>query len=447
MIADDRFERLISDWLHVDAEHRVPDHLDAVLRLTRSERQRPAWSSLERWLSMDTTFTGRLAPAMRPAWPILIAIMILIALAAVMLVAGSRQPLPAPFGPALSGVTARAESGDIFLRDPATGRQTVIAGPEWDSLPGFSPDGTKLSFLRSLTADAMDATIMVANTDGTDLRPVTDPILDMSSGGWSGDGAWIALSARDTTTTASDDYHLLVVDVARGTTAVLDVGMSVSDVSWLPPDGREIVFRGQTALPSALWAIRPDGTGLRPLTARDGAPDTGYQEPVLSPDGRLLAYVSWDDNWALVVHVQELASERAWTIPTSERLADLGAPIFSPDGRYLLVRRHVRDAPPPVFDGVARLMLVPVDGSDEGRPIGHEFPFVESQFPDFHATFSVDGATVLMVDRASDVLWTLPVDGAPGTSEPWPSDDLPGTQRLPWTDGAPAPCPGGGCPR
>ena len=447
MITNDAFERTVSDWLHADAEHRIPNHLDAVLRLTSAERQRPAWSSLERWLPMDTTFTGRLAPAMRPAWPILIAIMILIALAAAILVVGSRRPLPAPFGPALSGVTARAQSGDIFLHDPATGRQTVVAGPEWDSLPGFSPDGMKLSFLRRVLPDSKRAAVMVANVDGTNVRPVTDPILDISSGDWSGDGAFIALSALDTTTAASEDYHLVVSDIARGTTTVLDVGMSLSDVKWLPPDGRDIVFRGQSGLSSALWAIRPDGTGLRPLTPRDGPHDTGYQEPVLSPDGRLLAYVSWDDNWALVVHVRELASDKAWAIPTSERLADLGSPMFSPDGRHLLIRRHVRDAPPPVFDGVARLMLVPVDGSDEGRPIGPEFPFVETKFPDFDATFSVDGATVLMVDRASNLLWTLPVDGTPGTSEPWASDDLPGTQRLPWTDGAPAPCPGGGCPR
>ena len=47
-------------WLHEDAEHRVPDHLDAVLRRTQTERQRPAWSSLERWLPVQTTL--RLAP-------------------------------------------------------------------------------------------------------------------------------------------------------------------------------------------------------------------------------------------------------------------------------------------------------------------------------------------------------------------------------------------------
>ena len=73
MITNDAFERKVSDWLHADAEHRIPDHLDAVLRRTSVERQRPAWSSLERWLPVDTTFAGRLTPAMRPAWPLLVA--------------------------------------------------------------------------------------------------------------------------------------------------------------------------------------------------------------------------------------------------------------------------------------------------------------------------------------------------------------------------------------
>ena len=42
MNPSDAFERHVSDWLHADAEHRVPEHLDAVLRRTQTERQRPA---------------------------------------------------------------------------------------------------------------------------------------------------------------------------------------------------------------------------------------------------------------------------------------------------------------------------------------------------------------------------------------------------------------------
>ncbi len=75
MNPSDAFDRHVSDWLHADAEHRVPEHLDAVLRRTRTERQRPAWSSLERWLPVDLTLdpapccaTRRLVKRSR-CWP------------------------------------------------------------------------------------------------------------------------------------------------------------------------------------------------------------------------------------------------------------------------------------------------------------------------------------------------------------------------------------------
>ena len=51
----------MSAWLHEDATFRLPDHLDEVLAVTTVTRQRPAWSSLERWLPVDTT--PRPAPA------------------------------------------------------------------------------------------------------------------------------------------------------------------------------------------------------------------------------------------------------------------------------------------------------------------------------------------------------------------------------------------------
>ena len=68
MNPSDAFDRHVSDWLHADAEHRVPEHLDAVLRRTRTERQRPAWSSLERWLPVDTSTLRFISPCARIAW-------------------------------------------------------------------------------------------------------------------------------------------------------------------------------------------------------------------------------------------------------------------------------------------------------------------------------------------------------------------------------------------
>ena len=95
----DRFDRTVSEWLHADADHRVPDHLDAVLQRTRSERQRPAWSSLERWLPMDLSERRSMFPLSTSVRPIAVLLLVALLIAVVIALAvGSYRPLPAPFG-------------------------------------------------------------------------------------------------------------------------------------------------------------------------------------------------------------------------------------------------------------------------------------------------------------------------------------------------------------
>jgi Tol biopolymer transport system component len=445
MITNELFERTVSNWLHADAEHRIPDHLDAVLRRTRTERQRQAWSSLERWLPMDTTFSRRFAPTYRLAGPFLVVALVLLAFLAAILVIGSQQRrLPAPYGPALPGLTAVDEGGDIFLIDPVTRqRTTIVSGPEWDTVAGFAPDGTRLAFLRRTSADSAYSSVMVADADGSDVRAVTEPTLDISSGDWSGDGLLIAFSSQNTTTAQTDDYGLTVVDVRSGTSKVLDVGLSVVDVRWLPPDGKEIVFRGQDPalsatggqlrpLPDAVWAVRPDGGALRQLTPREGVPGETYQSPFVSPDGRLLAYQTWASLERVTrVHVQEVAGRSSRQIPSAPLREDLFVSGFSPDGRWLLLVRQRRDSDPPEFGGVTQVVLAPADASSGGTPLGPTFPFesVES-LPDLAVAFTVDGSNILLLDRDQGQLWTLPIDGRPGTQEAWPSKQLPAHQRL-----------------
>ena len=104
MTLNDGFERTVSDWLDEQAGHGMPGYLDEVLARTTRTRQRPAWSSLERWLPVDLSTrrsmfarvdldaTHRIAPPRRLAHR------------------GRRRargrfapPLPAPFGLARNG--------------------------------------------------------------------------------------------------------------------------------------------------------------------------------------------------------------------------------------------------------------------------------------------------------------------------------------------------------
>ena len=51
--------------------------------------------------------------------------------------------LPPPSGPAGNGLVAYESEGDIYVGDPTTGETTaIVAGPNRDMRPVFSPDGT-----------------------------------------------------------------------------------------------------------------------------------------------------------------------------------------------------------------------------------------------------------------------------------------------------------------
>ncbi len=56
------------------------------------------------------------------------------------------------------------------------------------------------------------------------------------------------------------------------------------------PDGKEIAFYSNRTDNYGIWAVKPDGSGLRPVTERSGGNDQNLLYPVFSPAGdRLVA--------------------------------------------------------------------------------------------------------------------------------------------------------------
>jgi dipeptidyl aminopeptidase/acylaminoacyl peptidase len=171
-----RFDRVLPGLFDELAAVRIPDYLEAAIDRASSRTQRPAWTYRGRWLPMQIT-TEALPTARAPLRLIgvLALIGVLIALAIVAYV-GSR---PAPtvmvpsFGPAGNGVIALEKDGDIFVADrPGGDLRPLVAGPENDGAPMFSPDGTKLAFMRSIDAQHDDSALMIADADGTNVVQV-----------------------------------------------------------------------------------------------------------------------------------------------------------------------------------------------------------------------------------------------------------------------------------
>jgi hypothetical protein len=121
-----------------------------------------------------------------------------------------RPALPPPTGPAGNGLVAYDSGGDIHLGDPVTGlTRAITRGPEIDSRPIFSPDGTRIAFVRGERDDPFadsrcrpatercDTRVIVVRADGSDERIVV-PATFLETGlvgfSWTPDGASIIVN-------------------------------------------------------------------------------------------------------------------------------------------------------------------------------------------------------------------------------------------------------------
>jgi Tol biopolymer transport system component len=214
------------------------------------------------------------------------------------------------------------------LTQPRSGI-SAYESPEWLS------DNRTVVFARS--SSDRDHDLYTADPSGGGLRKLTDNVLADRDPAWSPDGSQIVF-VRALVTGGSrphDNYELFVMR-ANGTGVRRLTRHRLEDLApaW-SPDGSRIAFvrrvdrRGLTAL----YTIRPDGTGQRRLTTRPGG---FHSDPAWSPEGRRIAFTAGNglsDGGKLYLIDADGSRLR--------RLADVAEyvarPRWSPDGRLLAV--------------------------------------------------------------------------------------------------------------
>ncbi|MDT0632379.1 S9 family peptidase [Rubrivirga sp. S365] len=248
--------------------------------------------------------------------------------------------------------------------------------------PRFSPDGAHLAFLSSRGGDVSQVWRM--RVRGGEAEQVTDAEAGVSAFRWSPDGARIAYTARDPETDEDKartkekrdvivvdqnfDYtHLWVVDAEPGTDGERDAQrltggtFHVAEFDWTP-DGRTLVFSHQedprisTGFSERdLSTVPADSGAVVPLVTWGGADG----QPLVSPDGRLVAFVSHGGSPQEVglgdVYVVPLAGGAPRKLAdTPDRSASLLA--WSADGRHVYALESV---------GTTRAVIaIPTDGAD-----------------------------------------------------------------------------------
>ena len=129
---------------------------------TAATRQRKWWTSPERWLPVQLTFSDRLAPIPHLAWVAALLAMLVLA-AAALLLAGVGQPHLPHFGAAADGQIAFVDGNSIRIADAdgRVGSQITTATNGARALT-FAPDGRHLAYLTGGSAPS----IAIADADG-----------------------------------------------------------------------------------------------------------------------------------------------------------------------------------------------------------------------------------------------------------------------------------------
>jgi Tol biopolymer transport system component len=301
-----RFERVLPGLFDELADARTPEYLEAAIERASSRPQRPAWTFPGRWLPMD--ISTRAVPAPRLPWRqlgVLALLTILLAATLAVFVGSQERRLPEPFGLAANGVVAVERDGDIVTVDPATGAsETIIGGPEADSDPMYSPDGTKLAFVRAVEGSDDQSLLMVAKADGTDVvQTTTEPITQLLSYSFSADG-------RELLITGVVDLRPQIFFVpadGAGEPRFLDVRLSsnesaIENAFVRPPDGREVL----------VVQSQPD-TDRRGIYLLD--PSSGQTRPVHEPTAPFdLFNASWSPSGEWIMFGQFAETPRAYVI-------------------------------------------------------------------------------------------------------------------------------------
>jgi TolB protein len=169
------------------------------------------------------------------------------------------------------------ELGSISLVRPDGSASRRVPGTWQGEYPSWSPDGSKLAFMDSVflpsrRGGTSSATyeVYVINLDGSGLKRLTNSPGEDGWPAWSPDGSRIVFASQRDGCSVADPPHCLRRDGAAGDPVYYTLYLMHADGSgqrrlskafgmtadW-SPDGRSIVFDGQTGLN----VIRPDGSG------------------------------------------------------------------------------------------------------------------------------------------------------------------------------------------
>lgn len=268
---------------------------------------------------------------------------------------------------------------DVWVMDADGGRQTRLIEAGADRNFGYAswaPDGSRISFtsfgIPAAGTTVTEATVWLADADGSDAGPLTEP----DEWRWipriTPDGAWV-LFTQEAPGGPFTDPGPVGPGAAAGPQGPLDIPLPQADIWRLAasgqgeperltdtagddrapvpsPDGTRILFDSTRDGNTELYVMDADGSNARRLTA-DAGEDWGGS---WSPDGSRIAFNS-DRTGAMEIYVMNADGSGVRQVTVAGGINT--APSWSPDGRRLAFTSQ--DA-----DGFDQVWSVAADGAD-----------------------------------------------------------------------------------